>query len=82
MPGNKISNSPTGAKAMTKNDTTPGSIKIEKTDEYFDLMSRSKEEVFRLYVRTCLGGVHCAKIEELKKSHMSFDIVKVQYSIK
>ena len=43
------------------------------------LRQMSKPEVFQLWTYKCLGRIHCAQINEQRKSWMVYDIVRSQY---
>jgi hypothetical protein len=50
-----------------------------RTEREKQLKSKTKSEVFEIFVRQCLGRVHNAKCSEQVKSWMIEDILRVEY---
>jgi len=40
------------------------------------LQAKTKQEVFKLYCQVCLGRVHSARVQEMRKDWMIYDILK------
>jgi hypothetical protein len=50
-----------------------------KLEREKNLKSKSKSEVFEIFVRQCLGRVHNAKCSEQNKSWMIEDILRSEF---
>ena len=54
--------------------------KIEQAKQMVKgLRGQSKEQVFKVWIRVCLGRVHNAKVVEQRKDWMIYDIIKAQF---
>jgi hypothetical protein len=54
--------------------------KIEQAKQMVKgLRGQSKAQVFKVWIRVCLGRVHNAKVVEQRKDWMIYDIIKAQF---
>ena len=49
------------------------------TQVLVSLRKKTKQEVFTAWTTQCLGKIHNAKVHEMRKSWMIYDIIKAQF---